>query len=257
MIGIYKITNQTNDHCYIGQSRNIKNRWADHKASAFNPADKGYNYPLYRAFRKYGLEMFNFEIIEECSIEELNDKEKYWISYFHPEYNQTAGEDYRSVPQSLTFEQVQEIQQILINDKEGKISHKELGEKYGVSGKDTIRDINVGRTWYNPNLIYPLHHSNYDKNTEHHNYKYTCKLCGKRISYGSTYCAECYPRTQRVANRPNREELKALIRNTPFTTIGKKYNVTDNAVRKWCIAEKLPSKRTEIKKYSDLEWQNI
>lgn len=37
---------------------------------------------------------------------------------------------------------------MLMEDKEGKIVHKELAKEYNVS-KDTIRDINVGRTWYN------------------------------------------------------------------------------------------------------------
>lgn len=37
-----------------------------------------------------------------------------------------------------------------------KITNRELGDLYGVSGKDTIKDINVGRTWYNENLHYPL-----------------------------------------------------------------------------------------------------
>lgn len=39
---------------------------------------------------------------------------------------------------------------------------------------------------------------------------------------------------QRKVLRPSREELQFLIKNTPFTTLGKKYNVSDNAVRKWC-----------------------
>lgn len=43
----------------------------------------------------------------------------------------------------------------------------------------------------------------------------------------------------------------------PFTTIGKKYNVSDNAVRKWCDKYNLPRKASEIKKYSDEEWELI
>ena len=37
--GIYKITNQTNGKCYIGQSVNIKRRWRSHKTKAFNSSD--------------------------------------------------------------------------------------------------------------------------------------------------------------------------------------------------------------------------
>jgi hypothetical protein len=37
---------------------------------------------LYRSIRKYGIENFIFEILEECNEEELNDKEIYWIKYY-------------------------------------------------------------------------------------------------------------------------------------------------------------------------------
>ena len=104
MIGIYKITNKTNNHSYIGQSVQIETRWSNHKIAAFNPNDKAYEYPLYRAFRKYGMEQFQFEIIEECSIDMLNKREQYWIEYYKPEYNQTIGENYNIIPQKLTYE---------------------------------------------------------------------------------------------------------------------------------------------------------
>lgn len=94
MIGIYKITNKINGHFYIGQSIQIEKRWSNHKIAAFNKLDKGYEYPLYRAIRKYGLENFDFEIIEECSKEQLNERENYWIKYYQPTYNQTEGGDY-------------------------------------------------------------------------------------------------------------------------------------------------------------------
>lgn len=55
----------------------------------------------------------------------------------------------------------------------------------------------------------------------------------------------------------NREELKQLIRAKSFTEIGRMFNVSDNAIRKWCIKFNLPSKKSEIKKYSDEEWKNV
>jgi group I intron endonuclease len=63
--GIYKITNKINGKCYIGQSQHIEKRWTDHKTASHNQNDKGYEYPLYRAFRKYGIDNFTFEIIQE------------------------------------------------------------------------------------------------------------------------------------------------------------------------------------------------
>lgn len=52
MIGIYKITNKINGKCYIGQSKNIEERWRHHRTSKLK-------YPLYLAFQKYGLENFS------------------------------------------------------------------------------------------------------------------------------------------------------------------------------------------------------
>ena len=79
MIGIYKITNNINNKIYIGQSINIKRRWYDHKYKAFDESDISYNSALHSAMRKYGVENFSFEVIEECSEEELDNKERYWI----------------------------------------------------------------------------------------------------------------------------------------------------------------------------------
>ena len=252
--GIYKITNLQNQHCYIGQSRNIINRWKDHQITAHNPDNNCYNYPLYRAFRKYGLENFQFEIIEKCSMDILNEREQYWIKHYNPEYNQTIGKEYNIVPQKLTYEQVQEIQQILIKDVEGKISHKELGERFGVSGRDTIRDINNGRTWYNSDLNYPLHITHTDNRYKP---EYKCKKCGCLIKTNSNYCRECSYILQRRTERPTREELKQLIRTTAFTAIGKKFNVSDKTICKWCIYYNLPSKKKDIKLYTDEEWDNL
>lgn len=257
MIGIYKITNKTNNHSYIGQSVQIETRWNNHKIAAFNPNDKAYEYPLYRAFRKYGIENFNFEVIEECSRDQLNEKENYWIKYYNPEYNQTLGGDAHIIPQKLTFEQVKEIKEILKADVDGLVSHKVLAETYGVH-KDTIRDINVGRTWFDDKETYPLHLSRYDQRREKK--IVYCIDCGKEISKDAIRCPICAAKHQVIPleNMPvTREELKQLIRTLPFTTIGPMYKVSDNAVRKWCDKFDLPRKKKDINSYSDEEWKLI
>lgn len=83
MIGIYKITNQINGKSYIGQSINIEKRWHEHQLTANNEDFYGHTrMPLYPALKKYGISNFIFEVIEECKIEELDDKEIYWIAYY-------------------------------------------------------------------------------------------------------------------------------------------------------------------------------
>ena len=77
--GIYKITNLVNGKVYIGQSQDIYSRWKEHKYAR----NKRECFALYGAFKKYGLDNFSFEIVEECSRDMLNDREDYWQEYFH------------------------------------------------------------------------------------------------------------------------------------------------------------------------------
>lgn len=86
---------------------------------------------------------------------------------------------------------------------------------------------------------------------------YYCKNCGKEIKTKSQYCVECGHEVQRKCERPSREELKEKIRTQSFLSIGREYGVTDNAIRKWCILEGLPKKKTEINQYTDEEWAKI
>jgi len=90
-----------------------------------------------------------------------------------------------------------------------------------------------------------------------------CPLCGANILNTSTYCFKCIKivkKEQGLLNLQNvitREELKQLIRTTPFTIIGTQYGVSDNAIRKWCDKYNLPRKRSDINSYSDEEWELI
>ena len=85
MIGIYKITNKINGKFYIGQSVNIKRRFMEHRTP------RGKMTSLKLAIKKYGKENFLFEVIEECSVQDLDEREVYWIAQLRPHYNRTAG----------------------------------------------------------------------------------------------------------------------------------------------------------------------
>lgn len=89
--------------------------------------------------------------------------------------------------------------------------------------------------------------------------KYYCKNCGNELATNSKtgLCFQCSNVSKRVCDRPNREELKKLIRALPFTQIAKKFGVTDNAVRKWCISYGLPKKSLEIKNINDKDWESV
>jgi group I intron endonuclease len=74
-IGIYKITNP-NGKVYIGQSNNIERRFEEHKNIKFSNQIK-----LKNSILKYGLENHTFEILEECDMSIIDEREIYWISF--------------------------------------------------------------------------------------------------------------------------------------------------------------------------------
>ena len=84
-----------------------------------------------------------------------------------------------------------------------------------------------------------------------------CPRCGERKHKTAEYCDACRRFLDRTVERPDRDTLKSLIRSTPFTQIAIKYGVTDNAIRKWCKSEGLPTKKSEIKSLTDDQWEKI
>lgn len=97
MIGIYLIKNKINGKCYVGQADNIERRWKEHKRHY--KLEKHKNQLIYKAFNKYGIENFSFSIIEECLVEELDEKEIFYIDKYNTYafkensngYNMTLG----------------------------------------------------------------------------------------------------------------------------------------------------------------------
>lgn len=80
--GIYKITNTITNDFYIGQAKNIKKRFYNHRCK------KHYSNPkLHDDIEKYGIENFRLDVLEECSIEELRTKELQYIHELNPQYN--------------------------------------------------------------------------------------------------------------------------------------------------------------------------
>lgn len=81
--GIYKITNTITGDFYIGSSKNIKQRWANHKSPSKWKRHPGMK--LYQAMSQYGLNNFTFEVLEETA--DFREREQYWIEQLKPNYN--------------------------------------------------------------------------------------------------------------------------------------------------------------------------
>ena len=91
MAKIYKVTNKENEKFYIGRTRYkcLYMRKATHKWYA----KQGSNLPFPNALRKYGVNGFNWEILEECEDDKAGEREIYWIDKLKPQYNATLGGD--------------------------------------------------------------------------------------------------------------------------------------------------------------------
>lgn len=92
--GIYKITNLENGRSYIGQTRQaFKERWRTHLKRGVK-AEPGTQNKLYAAMWEDGVENFTFEVLATCSVDELNQKEREYITLYHADtwgYNGTGG----------------------------------------------------------------------------------------------------------------------------------------------------------------------
>ena len=98
MAYIYKIINDINEKIYVGKTNlSIEERWRQHKKD--RSKIEAQKRPLYRAIKKYGIEYFHIELIEECTNDIVNEREKYWIEQygsFKNGYNATLGGDGKS-----------------------------------------------------------------------------------------------------------------------------------------------------------------
>lgn len=232
--GIYKITNQINGYSYIGQSIFIEDRWRQEKRRAFKEDSFEYDKTLSKAFRKYGLENFTFEILEKCEPSELNEKEIYYISFYDTYFNgyneTTGGQGSPNSSIKISKEQILEIYDLLLNSN---ISQNDIAIKYKV-GYDVISNINQGKSRRLDGYNFPLR--KYKK-------EYFCIDCGIEVSEpGVLRCNKCRGIIQRKVKRPDKENLFKLLSENEgnFTEIGRQFNVSDNTIRKWCKLYGLP-----------------
>lgn len=147
VIGIYKITNKLNNKIYIGQSNNIQRRFSEHQTKGSIS-----RIPVDVAIQKYGKENFSFEVIEECPLNELNEKESYWINYYNSitdGYNCSIGGDFQSTGENngraiLTEDDVKIIRRAYKSHKRRKDVYKLFENKISFN---TFAGIWDGSTW--------------------------------------------------------------------------------------------------------------
>lgn len=150
MIGIYKITNKINGKTYVGQSIDIKRRFNEHRYISSES-----NESLKLAYKKYGRENFEFEVIEECSEEMLNEREIYYIKILKPKYNRTAGGTGclnhrvdKKTRMILSQKAKQQWKNMSEEEKQYRIKHNlktPIGHYVSEETKEKLRQCNLGK----------------------------------------------------------------------------------------------------------------
>lgn len=168
MTGIYYWKNKITNKYYIGQSIDISKRLTQHKWAYQQQNQK---YPLYIEMRNYGIENFEWGILEECSIDELDQKEIYWIKKFNSYldgYNLTSGGQgiYIGIGENNGRTKLTNLD-VLIIRKRVYINKEDMWTVYQdyntLVGKDRFWSLVHGDTWKNvdTSMIYSLKENGY------------------------------------------------------------------------------------------------
>ena len=92
--GVYKLTDKSTGMIYIGQSVNVADRWKTHIKYGLGIDTPITPNKLYQAMQNSSLWYWTFELLEECSKDKLNEREKFWIDFYQSDkvgYNSKGG----------------------------------------------------------------------------------------------------------------------------------------------------------------------
>lgn len=153
--GIYKIRNLLNGKVYIGQSVDLNTRFKDHKKKCRCKT----NHPLYNTIRKYGLENFEFDVIEHIEdINKLNECEQYWLDYYKS-YDRNYGYNLCYIAESTRgYKHTEETKQKMslnhskswlgkkhTEETKRKIGECHVGKEVSIETRQKLSEINIGK----------------------------------------------------------------------------------------------------------------
>lgn len=148
--------NKIDGKIYIGKTiHDLEYR----KRSHFEDASANRGYYFHRALCKYGVENFDWQVIDEAATEqELNEKEKYWIQFyksFDPQfgYNLTMGGDGGLVVAAVR-EKIRKshIGVSFTNDRKKKMSDALKGREITAEWRERISNSMKGKQAWNKGI---------------------------------------------------------------------------------------------------------
>lgn len=148
MIGIYKITEKNNPKMfYVGKSNDIERRFSEHKTKTYEQS----RIPFDGYIKEKGIDAFTYEVIEECDLDELSEREKYWVEKLNAK---ASGNKFdgglRDVVGShnpnakLTEEDVKKIRIAYNNHKKQKEVYEDYKDKITFQ---SFQNLWQGRSW--------------------------------------------------------------------------------------------------------------
>lgn len=234
MIGIYEIKNKLTGKSYIGSSKQIQKRWEQH----LQALEKGSHHSvlLQRAWTKYGKDCFEFTIKEECTKEQLLEREQHYLN-FKPQYNigfQASGGD--NISNHPNRDEIIERRVQTSKNSLKKLSKEDRKRVYGKE-KESNPNWKGGKTF--------------------------CK-CGTRINSTAGSCIKCVDRVGEnnpFYNKQHTEETKQILRehaanrtakpsNTKKVIVeGVEYLSANEASKAFNISRSLVNYRCNSEKY--------
>lgn len=226
--GIYLVENLLNHKKYIGQAKNIKQRFVKHhKYDYKNPNNCNYETKFYQALRKYGLDNFKVEVLQLCEEEELDKLEVEYIDKYDSfinGYNSTKGGQFWSP--NIHSEEIEEKRRIT------REKNKSLMSENHPRAKLTNQQVwDIRQRYIDGESVKEIYEDFKDL--------YSNQQTFKRIVLGQTYIT--------VGNIPNKEQVRHTnakltdvqvkeIRNSykkgviSYRELGEKYNLSESSI---------------------------
>ena len=124
--GIYQIKNKITNKSYVGSAIDIKDRWRCHIKSLIR--NEHHSIYLQRSWNKYGKEIFNFQIIEECGKEFLIEREQYWIDNLDTYYNGYNVTPKAGSTLNFKFDEASKTKMSKIKAEKGKLLNQNISQ---------------------------------------------------------------------------------------------------------------------------------